>query len=777
MASRFDRPQILNPDGRLRAGCYLICYTPDTPESDIIHYDGQRHEFELRAAKRVAESLGAAQHVIAQIDLRMFGGSALTSQIPVPKDRPIEEPKVGITDAIPIPVFPRDEYRFYLCVKSVPCWSITPAGFNLVLESHSYDCMNGFWYPEGQFIAKMAWQLPPPGYPSNGLHATGQVYELHGGHNGTLTMTWISPFFRRAKLVIHRATEEKLPGPQENKGAEEFKSFDWQLEAQVVENEEYLLRNGQATEVPWTRADLLKVMKVIRQSQQPDQLWRYDLLCVPTLIDDLRGITYYQTENSSCGYARELATIATDATFPENDGTNGDLYNYGRARGEMLKSQPDLFFRTAMHELGHAMGLNHNLAEDGFMMPTNVLARVENQVSATFPGNAKLLFSSGDMQRLRHWPDVLVRPGTNADGNVLPSITVPIFPDPGQDEQPPPRKELARDVFLHATALHDQAEVPLGAPVRIVYELVCRGHEARVPESPSLKSGALSIQVTAPDGSVRTVMPMTNVEDTAALRTIYLTPPGKDSEARDSAGSPPSDRVIAATTLLGQDERLLFPSPGEYALRLRVTWWDSDRKHKNRGVEYFVEDETKVMITPPETDEHVEAARLVLGAPELQEVLVRHSDSFPKANKALEKALESKVLGPHFAYMEFRVQADRLLAVDGNLKPAFDVLFNTKEPKAKPRKPLLTEPERETAADILSKARPVKVKGVIGDWRITAAELLESKEKPDGRLEFASVVKTKKAQGQSKKSPVNDKTKQAPKAGARELATKPVQKY
>ena len=52
---------------------------------------GQRHEFELEAAKRVAKHLGAEQHVIAQIDLRVFGGSALTSDIAVPKDRPIAE--------------------------------------------------------------------------------------------------------------------------------------------------------------------------------------------------------------------------------------------------------------------------------------------------------------------------------------------------------------------------------------------------------------------------------------------------------------------------------------------------------------------------------------------------------------------------------------------------------------------------------------------------------------------------------------------------------------
>src|SRR5881394_1292270 len=50
---------------------------------------GQRHSAELDAARRVAQHLGAAQHVILDIDLRRFGGSALTSDIPVPKDRPI----------------------------------------------------------------------------------------------------------------------------------------------------------------------------------------------------------------------------------------------------------------------------------------------------------------------------------------------------------------------------------------------------------------------------------------------------------------------------------------------------------------------------------------------------------------------------------------------------------------------------------------------------------------------------------------------------------------
>jgi len=57
---------------------------------------GQRHVVELEAARRVAEAGGASQHRIAQIDLRIFGGSALTDEIAVPKGRGMEEMGHGI---------------------------------------------------------------------------------------------------------------------------------------------------------------------------------------------------------------------------------------------------------------------------------------------------------------------------------------------------------------------------------------------------------------------------------------------------------------------------------------------------------------------------------------------------------------------------------------------------------------------------------------------------------------------------------------------------------
>ena len=52
---------------------------------------GQRHQAELEAARRVAERLGIRRHEVLEIDLRAFGGSALTGDLEVPKDTPIAE--------------------------------------------------------------------------------------------------------------------------------------------------------------------------------------------------------------------------------------------------------------------------------------------------------------------------------------------------------------------------------------------------------------------------------------------------------------------------------------------------------------------------------------------------------------------------------------------------------------------------------------------------------------------------------------------------------------
>jgi 7-cyano-7-deazaguanine synthase len=57
---------------------------------------GQRHAIEVDAARRIAAASKVADHVIVDVDLRAFGGSALTAGVEVPKDRSAESMKTGI---------------------------------------------------------------------------------------------------------------------------------------------------------------------------------------------------------------------------------------------------------------------------------------------------------------------------------------------------------------------------------------------------------------------------------------------------------------------------------------------------------------------------------------------------------------------------------------------------------------------------------------------------------------------------------------------------------
>ena len=73
--------------GGLDSATCLAVARRDGFTSYALSFDyGQRHIYELEAASRVAAALGAADHRVARIDLRMFGGSALTAEIAVPKN-------------------------------------------------------------------------------------------------------------------------------------------------------------------------------------------------------------------------------------------------------------------------------------------------------------------------------------------------------------------------------------------------------------------------------------------------------------------------------------------------------------------------------------------------------------------------------------------------------------------------------------------------------------------------------------------------------------------
>ena len=113
-------------------------------EAYTLSFDyGQRHQIETEAARRVADSLGAKEHRVAKIDLRIFGGSALTDDVEVPKRRSETE----IAHGIPVTYVPA---RNTIFLAYALAWAeVIPAndiflGVNAIDYSGYPDCRPEF---------------------------------------------------------------------------------------------------------------------------------------------------------------------------------------------------------------------------------------------------------------------------------------------------------------------------------------------------------------------------------------------------------------------------------------------------------------------------------------------------------------------------------------------------------------------------------------------------------------------------------------------------------
>jgi 7-cyano-7-deazaguanine synthase len=93
---------------------------------------GQRHRFELDAARRICGATGVARHLIFALDLRAIGGSSLTSDLPVPKDRSAAE----MTAGIPLTYVPARNTIFLSVALG---WAETLGAFDIYLGVNALD--------------------------------------------------------------------------------------------------------------------------------------------------------------------------------------------------------------------------------------------------------------------------------------------------------------------------------------------------------------------------------------------------------------------------------------------------------------------------------------------------------------------------------------------------------------------------------------------------------------------------------------------------------------
>ncbi|RIK45364.1 MAG: 7-cyano-7-deazaguanine synthase QueC [Chloroflexi bacterium] len=142
---------------------------------------GQRHALELQSAERVAAALGAARHIILDIDLRAFGGSALTADIDVPKGRETEH----MASEIPVTYVPA---RNTIFLSFALAWAETLGASDIFIGVNAIDYSG---YPDCR-----------PEY----IHAFETLANLatKAGVEGTLRLRVHTPLIEMTKAEIIR---------------------------------------------------------------------------------------------------------------------------------------------------------------------------------------------------------------------------------------------------------------------------------------------------------------------------------------------------------------------------------------------------------------------------------------------------------------------------------------------------------------------------------------------------------------------------------------------
>jgi 7-cyano-7-deazaguanine synthase len=134
------KPAVCLLSGGLDSATCLAYARREGFECYALSFDyGQRHRAELQAAARVASSVGAVEHRVVSIDLRAFGGSALTADIAVPK--------AGVSEGIPITYVPARNtvfLSFALAWAEVLASSDVFIGVNAIDYSGYPDCRPEF---------------------------------------------------------------------------------------------------------------------------------------------------------------------------------------------------------------------------------------------------------------------------------------------------------------------------------------------------------------------------------------------------------------------------------------------------------------------------------------------------------------------------------------------------------------------------------------------------------------------------------------------------------
>lgn len=142
-----QKPAIILLSGGLDSATTAVIARDNGFDLYALSFDyGQRHAIELQAARRIAHSLPVHRHVVQQIDMRTFGGSALTADIEVPKDRQ----NIGHDGNIPVTYVPA---RNTIFLAFALCFAETIGAQDIFIGVNALD-YSGYPDCRPEFISK-----------------------------------------------------------------------------------------------------------------------------------------------------------------------------------------------------------------------------------------------------------------------------------------------------------------------------------------------------------------------------------------------------------------------------------------------------------------------------------------------------------------------------------------------------------------------------------------------------------------------------------------------
>jgi hypothetical protein len=523
-----------------------------------------------------------------------------------------------------IPVFPRRLYGYYLRVTRMQEGSDVGKGILLEMEPYQFDHSNHTWRSGGLLTAGLKFSVGP-----DGIHYwRGDIQTQSNIVMGHMQVVRVSPFLRQAVVEIDRVAASECPDKSE-KGDDWqsiFKKAGWHVTVDISNDDV-----EEPEDFSWSNAELHEKMLKYRESIDLDKQWRYHLLGVRELDDRAFGVMYDNTVKGINDIPREGAAIASHVVFPDEE-------CWGKCKGERFGTAKDPYFRTAIHEIGHAMMLYHpdNPYENYIMQKTVQIAH-NARVPQEFPDNIEWSFSPRNVHLLCHLPDIAIRPGGVCFGT--PHDHLPVNA----------RDEVieADSLELIVSPLHEI--VPIGAPVRVNFSLTNRSNQVKlVPGSLRMKSGNVSGRVIDPLGTGQ------------GFATIirYTRRNSSDVMAREL---PPGESISHSATLLWGTEGPLFPTSGFYRIILDLNWY-------LEGVRIHISGSAGVMVTPPKDDVHASAALRIFSNPDVLLALAIGGDHIEVGNEVIRNAINHPVLKPHYDLMEAKRVGQRFFKRKPSLK-------------------------------------------------------------------------------------------------------------